>query len=957
MYKLILFCLFISASLNAQISEEWKRFYNGPGQVEDEGIKIIADTFGNSYAACYFGSDVHITLIKYDVNGNQIWLRNYEDADSQYESAADMKFDNTGNIIIAGYVERGSTSDILTLKIDPVSGNEIWRANTNTPFLSESPSAICIDNIGNICITGYIYEQNDYDIITLKYSSSGSLIFNRRFNGSLNKKDFATSIATDNSQNTYVAGYANFSDNESDYILLKYGPGGNILWGRYYDSGLNNFDFASTVMVDNSNNVIVSGNNDTYVSGDISTLKYNSDGSLLWQKNYTKSSNSYEVAQRMKIDEFDNIYICGLSDDNSDHSQILIKYNSNGVQQLILDGRADRYSIQVFFTIDEQRNIYLIRSRNTTGSTIDTVRYMNITKFDSSGIKLSDTIYRNTESVYNLKDAFVDNAGNLYLTGSTLLFGETTFKDVTSLKIDLTGNFYWQRSVRGHGIGDDFATSVILKNGSLYVCGSGNFGSYSSYANLKYRPNGELVWENNFNRYPGKNDFAQASTIDYQGNIITTGYTILSTNNTDFVTVKYDSNGVLKWYRDYSGAGNGIDQPKGITTDEGGSIYVTGYVTNSSSGQDWVTVKYNADGNQLWVSQYNGGASGTDNANAIALDHENNVFVCGSVNESASGADAALIKYDNSGNQLWVKKITGAGNFTDEFRKIKVDDAGNVYVSGIIYSETSKDDYLIMKFDNSGNELWQRTYNGTGNNFDRVNAMSVRGDKICVTGESLGTGTLFDFVTIEYDSAGNQLWAASYNGSINRSDKALAIATDSTGNVFVTGESSVTASNIDMITLKYDPSGNQQWLLHYGSTGNGTDRPAGIAVNEKEEVYVTATAYSQANNQDILTLKYSQSTGISEPVFIVPSEFNLYNNFPNPFNPTTSIQFDIPVDSKVQLKIYDITGREVHTLVNEIRKAGHYTESFDGTNLASGVYIYRLVSGSIVKSRMMVLIK
>ena len=190
-----------------------------------------------------------------------------------------------------------------------------------------------------------------------------------------------------------------------------------------------------------------------------------------------------------------------------------------------------------------------------------------------------------------------------------------------------------------------------------------------------------------------------------------------------------------------------------------------------------------------------------------------------------------------------------------------------------------------------------------------------------------------------------------------RSDIALAFAKDSTGNVFVTGESSVTASNIDMITLKYDPSGNQQWLLHYGSTGNGTDRPAGIAVNEKEEVYITATAYSQANNQDILTLKYSHSTGISEPVFIVPAEFNLYNNFPNPFNPTTSIQFDIPVDSKVQLKIYDITGREVHTLVNEIRKPGHYTESFDGTNLASGVYIYRLIAGSIVKSRMMVLIK
>ena len=955
MYKLILFCLFISASLNAQISEEWKRFYNGPGTGFDEGLKVIADPSGNSFVACNLGLEGHINLIKYDANGNQIWKKIYTDPGSQYETARDMKFDNNGNVVITGYVSRDSASDILTLKIDPVSGNEIWRASTASPGIYEDPTAMNIDNLGNICITGSIYVQNNNDIITLKYSPSGSLIFNRRFNGSSDLQDYGRSITFDNSQNIYVAGDANYSGEICDYILLKYGPSGNTLWGRYYDSG--NHDEADMVVTDNLNNVIISGLTWNSSSSFITTLKYSSDGILLWQKNYSRLNSGFSV-QGLKTDDLNNVYITGALPNNDGNLQILIKYNSNGFQSEVLEVPAGNwYSSKVFFTLDQQNNIYLIRTRDIKGIISDSIHYLGITKFDSSGNQLSDTTYGDTESIFIFKDAYADKAGHLYVTGSTILLNEYTSSDVLTMKFELSGNFLWQDIIRSEGNRSDFASSIFMKNGSLYICGTGSFGIYTGFVNLKYRDNGELVWVKNFNRYSGVDDFVQASVADNHGDIISTGFVNLSTYNSDFVTVKYDSNGVLKWYRDYSGAGNGIDQPKGITTDEGGSIYVTGYVTISSSGQDWVTVKYNADGNQLWVSQYNGGASGTDNANDIALDNENNVYVCGSVNESASGADAALIKYDNSGNQLWVKKITGAGNFTDEFRKIKVDDAGNVYVSGIIYSETSKDDYLIMKFDNSGNELWQRTYNGTGNNFDRVNAMSVREDKICVTGESIGTGTLFDFVTIEFDSAGNQLWAASYNGSINRSDKALAIATDSTGNVFVTGESSVTASNIDMITLKYDPSGNQQWLLHYGSTGNGTDRPAGIAVNEKEEVYVTATAYSQANNQDILTLKYSHSTGISEPVFIVPSEFNLYNNFPNPFNPTTSIQFDIPVDSKVQLKIYDITGREVHTLVNEIRKAGHYTESFDGTNLASGVYIYRFVSGRIVKSRMMMLIK
>jgi hypothetical protein len=89
----------------------------------------------------------------------------------------------------------------------------------------------------------------------------------------------------------------------------------------------------------------------------------------------------------------------------------------------------------------------------------------------------------------------------------------------------------------------------------------------------------------------------------------------------------------------------------------------------------------------------------------------------------------------------------------------------------------------------------------------------------------------------------------------------------------------------------------------------------------------------------------------------VPTVFKLHQSYPNPFNPTAIIKYDLPKDVKVNIKVYDLLGRLVKTLINEYKKAGYYEEKFDGTNLASGVYFYRIEAGNFVDSKKMVLIK
>lgn len=91
--------------------------------------------------------------------------------------------------------------------------------------------------------------------------------------------------------------------------------------------------------------------------------------------------------------------------------------------------------------------------------------------------------------------------------------------------------------------------------------------------------------------------------------------------------------------------------------------------------------------------------------------------------------------------------------------------------------------------------------------------------------------------------------------------------------------------------------------------------------------------------------------------FTVPLKYVLYNNYPNPFNPTTTIRYDLPNDGLVQLKVFDILGNEVATLVNEQKVAGKYEVNFNASSLASGVYIYKIQSGDFVSSKKMILLK
>jgi hypothetical protein len=137
---------------------------------------------------------------------------------------------------------------------------------------------------------------------------------------------------------------------------------------------------------------------------------------------------------------------------------------------------------------------------------------------------------------------------------------------------------------------------------------------------------------------------------------------------------------------------------------------------------------------------------------------------------------------------------------------------------------------------------------------------------------------------------------------------------------------------------------NQKTFCMYQDNGAGCSSPT---------LSNTVTSPTRPNIQ--LTMNLAMSTGNN--TIGTPKEFALYQNYPNPFNPVTKIRYELPISGFATLKVYDMLGKEVATIVNEDKKAGRYIVDFDGTNLASGVYFFKFQVASFVQTRKMILLK
>ena len=550
-----------------------------------------------------------------------------------------------------------------------------------------------------------------------------------------------------------------------------------------------------------------------------------------------------------------------------------------------------------------------------------------------------------TDMAYDLA---VDPTGNVYVTGSSRVSETNT--DYTTTKYDASGNQLWVKTYNGTGNAFDVATAIATDaNGNVYITGQseGSGSSYLDYVTIKYDTHGNELWVRRYDGPGVSTDFVAAIAVDIAGNVYITGSSYGITSSTDYATIKYDTDGNIVWVSRYDGPGNGFDGANALVLDAIGNVYVTGYSTGIGTAEDYATVKYNQDGVQQWVTRYNGPANSLEQAFSLGLDPSGNVYVTGQSFEIVSGSAFATIKYNAAGVEQWVSRYH-AGTASDFGKALAADDAGNVYVIGKVNNDGSDfgDDFTTIKYNANGVEQWVARYNGPDQDNDQANALALdAGGNVYVTGFSSKvseTGSQSDYTTIKYNSAGAEQWIAQYNGPGNNSDIATAIQVDANDNVYITGFSNGNGTEADYATIKYT-----QVLQPCGNNNNK------VVVCHKGK----PTCISPVDLKD--HLKHGDQLGpCASPIVAAKTKDNVdagslrVVHFPNPVTTITQIQYDLPVDGEVDIRVYDIMGTQVSSIAAVNRKAGNYTINFDASTLRNGVYYYKVILKS--KNRLFV---
>lgn len=435
----------------------------------------------------------------------------------------------------------------------------------------------------------------------------------------------------------------------------------------------------------------------------------------------------------------------------------------------------------------------------------------------------------------------------------------------------------WTGVYNGAGAGTDFDPHMIVDSGgNTYVAciEEGPAGSQQDWAIIKYDPAGVQQWVRHYgNAVTYSNDNPTAVALDSQQNLLVTGIRYNGTGGldtgTDFdiVVQKYSPAGALLWQRTWDDPLHRQDLAYSVKVDSTDHVVVMGWSTSRSTNAntpdflnfDFLTLRYDSAGTLLWSKTYNGPDQQPDGGNDMVLDTLGNIYVTGTSNRYSGGSvtDLMTLKYSPAGALLWSSRINGVagqGTWDNHPRNIRLDAAGNAYVSVWMEQPGQPRDLKLIKYSPGGVVLWTRTWGRAL--LDEATDMaldSVGNVYICLSSEPV-PGKGFpdsDAVLVKFTPDGALAWERTYNGPSDLWDGDGVLSIDAQDNVYLGLQSA--SITYDYTVLKYSPAGALGWVWKYDAPGRQDDNVYGMAFSGGL-LRLTGTTSSGATGMNILTL-------------------------------------------------------------------------------------------------------
>jgi hypothetical protein len=411
------------------------------------------------------------------------------------------------------------------------------------------------------------------------------------------------------------------------------------------------------------------------------------------------------------------------------------------------------------------------------------------------------------------------------------------------------------------------------------------------------------------------------------GYLLAGSTTSVSTGFKDMYLVKVNAQGDTLWTYAYGGLYD--DDANCIIPSGDGSFLLAGSGTPLGNRGYIYLVKVNNQGDTLWTHTYGTGGLSSFWANSITSAGDGGFLLAGNCAGGGEGA-SLLMKVDSQGDSLWTLYYT-AGELFWANSIIPSGDGGFLLAGG------GEALMWLMKVNEQGDTVWARTYGSGG-----ANSITSSG-----SGGFLLAGTAFgDLCVLKVNAQGDSLWKRTYEDG-----EANSIISTSDGDFLLAGFSSG-----DMCMIKLNSQGDTLWTRSSGGSGNEEAKSALQMAGGNYLIAGSTDPFSIGDTDIWLVCMEGPSAGIESRPVTIPLCFN-FDLHPNPFNHSTVLRYDLPVAGFINLSVCDISGRKVAELVNGMRQTGTHEVTFDGTGLASGVYLCRLQAGGHTEIQKMVLMK